>query len=116
RETCITSSEGKLERDTWEKRFSWCDLSGKFGKGDNFSGIAIFDHPSNLNHPTTWANYYFRNRGFLNPTFPGARKYTIEPHKPLRLRYRLWIHRGDAKGGHVTDAYDAFIKPPSVKM
>ena len=64
-------------------------------------GIAIFDHPDNLRHPTRW---HARGYGLCaaNPfalrSFTGSSEvdgsYTLPAGESLRLRYRVVIHEG----------------------
>jgi hypothetical protein len=50
----------------------------------------LMDHPLNPNHPTV---FHVRNDGWMgaSSTFDGPR--TVQPGKPLTLRYGLYIHR-----------------------
>lgn len=86
----IRNSEGQVdEKDCFRKPARWCDYSGPILTGVN-EGIALMDHPSNLNHPVP---FHVRNDGWMGAslTFPAA--HTIRPGQPLRLKYALYIHR-----------------------
>jgi len=50
-----------------EKHADWCDYYGSIG--GKTVGIAMFDHPSNPRHPTTW---HVRDYGLFaaNPFWP----------------------------------------------
>ncbi len=90
---------------------AWSDLSAKFDpETKRVSGMAIFDSPSNPGFPSGWSN---RTYGYLNPAWPGLDKHVLEPGKPLRLRYRVYIHRGDVVAGKVVHAQRSFVHPPS---
>ena len=111
----MTNSEGESGRKIWGKAAAWVDYSGKIK--DQFYGVAIFDHPDNIRHPTTW---HARDYGLLaaNPfgqhyfqkKKKGAGEYTIKSGKSLTLRYRLVIHEGDAKTAKIDKLYEEFAK------
>jgi hypothetical protein len=85
----ITNSEGGInEKAIFWKPARWCDYSGLVAPKTN-EGITIFDHPANPDHPTVW---HVRDDGWMGTslTFDGPR--TVEPDKPLRLRYALFVH------------------------
>src|SRR5262249_54449101 len=48
----IINSEGVKDGDTWGKHADWVDYYGPVG--GKTVGFAMFDHPSNPRHPTTW--------------------------------------------------------------
>ena len=110
----MLNANGKVgEKEIWGKRADWVDYSGTVA-GEKL-GIAIFDNPQNLRHPTTWhARDYglfavnpFGEHDFYNdPKRDGS--YTIEPGKTLTLRYRVVIHHGDAAQAHVAEAYKTY--------
>ncbi len=112
----MLSSEGKTgEKDIWGKRATWVDYSGVVA-GEKL-GIAIFDHPTNLKHPTTWhARGYglfavnpFGEHDFYNdPKRDGS--VTIPPGGSLTLRYRVLIHHGDAAEAKITEAYGRYAQ------
>ena len=57
--------------------------------------------------PVGWT---LRHYGLLNPAWPGTTPVELPSGKPLILKYRMWIHRGDATAGGVRDAYEAYRK------
>lgn len=74
----------------------WMDFSASFrGEGEPRSGLTILCHPSTPGFPQRWI---LRARGSMqNPVYPGREAVTLPMEKPLILRYRLVIHRGDAQ-------------------
>ena len=112
--TAVNSSgvEGKA---IWGKRATWVDYSGAV-EGKQV-GVSIFDHPSNLRHPTTW---HARSYGLVaaNPFglhhFEGKKLGTGD-HKvakgdSIHWKYRFVFHEGDAESAHVAERYEAFAK------
>ncbi len=95
----MRNSEGVEGAAVWGKRAAWVHYSGPIdGKP---VGIAIFDHPENLRHPTWWhARAYglFAANPFGVHDFEKAEKgtgdWTIPAGGELRLRYRLLFHDG----------------------
>jgi len=110
----MLNSDGKAgEKAIWGKRANWVDYSGKVAGKE--LGIAIFDNPSNLRHPTTWhARGYglfavnpFGLHDFMNdPKQDGS--YTVPVGGELTLRYRVFIHEGNASEAKVAEAYQAY--------
>jgi len=94
KDTAITTSKGVVSKDIDRERLAWADLSARFGESDSWDGIAIFDNRSNPHFPTGWT---LRPYGILNPALASTTSgCTIEPGKPLTLRYRIYIHSGKA--------------------
>src|SRR5215472_793480 len=110
----MLSSEGDVgEKEIWGKRADWVDYSGTV-PGETL-GIAIFDNPGNIKHPTYWhARGYglfavnpFGEHDFYNdPKRDGS--VTIQPGEPLTLRYRVLIHHGDASEGKIAEKYEDY--------
>ncbi|MFQ6044652.1 MAG: PmoA family protein [Candidatus Poribacteria bacterium] len=127
--TMKVSSGGKMENsfggvnepEVWGKRAHWCDYSGPVD--NQWVGVALFDHPKNLRHPTYW---HARNYGLMtaNPfgisTFEGDPSrngdYTLSAGTELKCRYRIYIHKGDAGEGKVAEKYHNYINPPKVQV
>lgn len=108
--TIRNSAGGVNEAGVHEKPARWCDYSGLIHK-DASEGITIFDHPSNPNHPTV---FHVRNDGWMGAALTFAAPHTIEPGKPLTLRYGLWIHAGIPASDAIDQQFAAFaqIGPP----
>jgi hypothetical protein len=102
-QTVITTSEGPC---------AWADLSSCFTQDERRSGAAIFLHPAHPGIPVGWT---LRHYGFLNPAWPGTTPVILKPDEPITLRYRLWIHRGDAAAGGVQQAYEAYRRTASLR-
>jgi Family of unknown function (DUF6807) len=110
----MLNSNGKVgEKEIWGQRADWVDYSGTID-GENL-GIAIFDNPQNLRHPSTWhargyglfsINPFGESYFYRDPKRDGS--YTIEAGKSLTLRYRVLIHHGDAADADVGAAYQSY--------
>jgi hypothetical protein len=92
----LRNSEGLTgTKEIWGKPARWTDYSA------GGAGVAMFDHPSNLRHPTRW-----HARGYgLNAANPFALKsftkdagadgrYTLPAGEKLVFRYRTVIYEG----------------------
>lgn len=98
----VTSDKGPLKEDINNTRFLWVDISTED------LGVAIFVAPDHPDFPIPWIT---RNSyaGFLNPSWPGLEAVVLTPGKPISLRYRIYIHQGDATSGGVKEAYKEYI-------
>lgn len=109
------NSEGVRGADVWGKRARWVDYSGPID--GRTVGIAFFDHPQNLRHPTYWhARAYglfaanpFGLSSFVGPDSDGS--HTIPAGESLRLQYRFVFHEGDAEQAQVEQLYQAYAAP-----
>ena len=102
KDAVMTTDEGVLEADSTGRPFRWADLSTPS------LGVAIFvpaDHPG---YPLTWLvrNSY---AGVINPCWPGLAGAVLAPDVPVSLRYRVYVHRGDAAAGRVKEAFEAYL-------
>jgi hypothetical protein len=85
----IRNSEGAVnEKEVFWKRARWVDYSGPIING-KLEGITLFDHPDNPNFPTY---FHVRNDGWMGASLTHDSPRTIQPGKPLHLRYGLYIH------------------------
>jgi hypothetical protein len=107
-DTIITTPAGKQDKDSDHLKFPWADLSARFAGRKDVSGAAIFIHPANPGAPDEWT---LRHYGFLGPCWPGMEVYTLQPGRPVTLKYRVWVHRGDAAAGGVAAAYTRYVTP-----
>ena len=110
----MSNSEGKVGVDQiWGKRANWVDYSGEVD-GESV-GIAIFDNPANIKHPTYWhardyglfaVNPFGEHDFYHDPKRDGS--VTIPKGQSLTLRYRVLIHHGDAAEAHVAESYQRY--------
>jgi len=112
-DTVITTDTGRLAEDTLEVQYAWADLSARMQGRPDVSGAAVFIDGDNLGFPNGWL---LRHYGFLGVNWPGVTSFTMEPDEPVHVRYRVWVHAGDADEGGVADAYEAFSESPEVTI
>jgi hypothetical protein len=87
----IRNSEGQVdEKEVFWKPAKWVDYSGAVANGV-LEGITLFDHPANPNPPSV---YHVRNDGWMGASFSFAEPYVLPLGKSLRVRYGLYVHRG----------------------
>ena len=106
----ITNAAGITGPECWGKPAAWVDYSGEVNRQS--VGIAVFDHPGNLRHPTTW---HARDYGLFaaNPFglhhFTGAEagtgEYKLAEGEELTLRYRAVFHSGNCEEADVPGRY-----------
>ncbi|RMF10140.1 MAG: hypothetical protein D6763_06330 [Alphaproteobacteria bacterium] len=107
----IITSAGVTGKEAWGTRAAWVDYYGPV-KGQTV-GVAIFDHPTNLRHPTWWhvrdyglfAANPFGKRYFERLEDKTAGNYTIPAGKSLTLRYRFYLHKGKTVQAQVAEEY-----------
>lgn len=70
----------------------WMDLSGSVGASGK-SGLTVLTHPSTAGFPQAWI---LRARGSMqNAVYPGRQPSAILRDRPVILRYRIVVHRGE---------------------
>ena len=111
----IVTSTGAVDAAAWGKRADWCDYSA-LHEGKTY-GVAIFDHPKNLRHPTWWmARDYglfganpFGQHDYENlKDQPHIGDYVILAGGSLTLRYRFVFHTGDEKTAGLAELYSKY--------
>jgi Methane oxygenase PmoA len=113
----LTNSNGaKGAKAIWGKPAPWTDFSTQIQ--DKTYGVAILSHPANLRHPSGW---HARNYG-LNSANPFAASsfaeekggqrgaFTLPANQPLKLRYAVVIHLGDAKTANIDKHFEECAK------
>jgi type 1 glutamine amidotransferase len=68
------------------------DYSGVIEKLE--AGIAILDHPANLNSPSPWYAIYNSNMSYFSPAVICYHPYSLKADQSLSLRYRVVVHPG----------------------
>jgi hypothetical protein len=111
----LNSNGGVGEKAIWGKRADWVDYSGTVA-GEKL-GIAIFDHPSSVKHPTYWhargyglfaVNAFGEHDFYNDPKRDGS--VTIPVGGSLLFRYRVLIHPGDATEAKISEVYQAYAQ------
>lgn len=113
----IVDADGRTRMaNVWGKRSNWVDYSADVD-GEKI-GVAMFDHPQNLNHPTYW---HARDYGLFSldpfgqhafdPKAP-ERKTVLHKDEKLVYRWRVVIHPGDAESAHIADLYKDYAGKP----
>ena len=68
------------------------DVSGSYGASGK-SGLTVLTHPSTTGFPQAWI---LRARGSMqNAVYPGRQPSAIPRGRPVILRYRIVLHRGE---------------------
>ena len=111
----IVLSTGVKGDDTWGKAADWCDYSGP--AQDKIVGVAIFDHPRNPRHPTTW---HVRDYGLFAANPFGLHDFEKKPSgtgdlkipagKSITFRHRFYMHEGDDAQARVAEHYQEYVK------
>lgn len=107
------NSEGVEGKDIWGKHAEWVDYTANVEGSD--VGLAIFDHPSNLRHPTTW---HARAYGLVAANPFGLHHFEGKPRgagdlrlakgDSLSFRYRVVLHKGDVGQDHVAKLFEDY--------
>lgn len=104
----IRNSEGAVnEKDVLWKRAKWVDYAGPVTPSGTVEGLTLMDHPFNPNHPTY---FHVRADGWMGTSLTYDEPRVIEPGKPLRLRYGLWVHAGMPEAKAIEMRWEAFGK------
>ena len=103
----IRNSAGqKGEPDIFRKPAKWVDYSGPIREGV-IEGITLMDHPGNPGHPSP---FHVRADGWMGVCVTHTGERVIEPGKPLRLRYGLFVHSGKPGIEALEKRWEAFGK------
>lgn len=107
------NSKGIEGKSIWGKKAKWVCYVGDID-GQRYS-VAVFDHPGNLRHPTTW---HAREYGLVaaNPFglhhFTSARKGTgqfrLLPGESFSLKYGVLIFKGELTTNTVESEFQMF--------
>ena len=105
-DTVITVPSGRTTEDLYETPLRWVDFTSKLGGADSPSGAAVFVPSSHPDYPPTWLT---RHYGPQCVGWPGIKAKTFQPGEPIRLSYRVWIHKSAVDVEQLREAYDAYL-------
>jgi hypothetical protein len=103
--TTITVREGVTEVDLSESPQPWADYTSKMNGHETRSGASLFIAPDHPDYPPTWL---LRHYGPLCIGWPGIKPQTLQPGEPVRLNYRIWIHKSAVTAAEIQEAYEAY--------
>lgn len=106
----ITVPGGRSTNDLLMTRLPWADYSARFGRQWSPSGVTVMVAPVHPDFPPEWMT---RHYGALCVGWPGVQARTIAPGESVRLRYRLWIHRGAPDADALQSLYGRFAQDRS---
>jgi hypothetical protein len=117
----ITNGMGGVnDAECWGKRAQWVDYSGKIG--EQTCGVAVLDHPTNYDFPTTW---HVRGYGLFTVNQWGKHDFSgnwadrgdlaLEEGDALAFSFRLFFHDGCVGSAKVANKWLDFAFPPQVK-
>jgi len=101
------NSNGLRGRECEQQRAAWCNVERPFGS-ETF-GIAVFDHPTNPDHPCGWRA---DEQGLINPNVSAPGDWTLAAKQTQRFRYRLLIYRGSATREQLAQRFEIFSHDP----
>lgn len=109
----LLDSEGRSGKAVWGRRARWIAAAGV--ADGRPVGVALFDHPDNLRHPTWWhARSYgllaanaFGTRAFEGAVAPSG-DFRLPAGGRLRLCYRVLLHGAGWSAGRLDAAYAAW--------
>ncbi|HPA41599.1 MAG TPA: PmoA family protein, partial [Candidatus Hydrogenedentes bacterium] len=121
----ITNALGdEGEKAAWGKPAPWCDFSGD-SPAAGWLGLAVFDHPGNPRHPSSWhvRNYglmganafgysHFIKEAYNKGLIPENGDLVIKKDAPVTFNYRVYAHKGNVKEAAVADRYADYKTPP----
>ncbi len=105
KDTVITVPSGRTKEDLPDTPLAWVDLTAKFPGAPGPSGAAIFVAPKHPDFPPTWLT---RHYGILCCGYPGVKGKTFPPGEPIRLDYRVWIHKSAAELADLQMAFEGY--------
>jgi hypothetical protein len=103
--TLTNSAGAKGATAAFGKKALWMDVSGPAG------GIAVFDSPRNLRHPTSWYSWQ-KNMPYISPAFLFNAPYVLSAGKSLTIDYRILVHTGSMDAVSLNAAWESYFRQP----
>jgi hypothetical protein len=94
--TTIRTDTGISEQDGVLSPHRWAEIAGIFNGKE--AGVRLEDNPANPGYPRNgWLMRH--SYAMLNVSYPGLEPVTLEPAKPLVLKYRVILFLGKTAPG-----------------
>lgn len=97
-----TSEHAKSAMEGNGKGACWADFSGPE------TGIAVFDHPSNVRHPSPW--YLNQELPYFSPALLFDGPLDLAPRQELKLHYRILVHSKPMSEDTLKEEWQSFGK------
>jgi hypothetical protein len=109
-EVKVVTTRGPVEftGGTYRGKASAMDYSGTLKQRE--AGIAILDHPENLNSPSPWYAIEDDTMRYFSPAVLCFEPHTIKAGQSLSLRYRVWVHPGRWEAAQLQQAVEQYLK------
>jgi hypothetical protein len=107
----FTTAQGKQKEDTTKIATPWSDVSFYLKERSAHSGVAVFQHPENPGYPHP--GWILRHYSFLGVSWPHVTAHVLQPGESVTLRYRMYVHRGDAEAAKVETAFEEYARVAS---
>ena len=75
------------------------------------SGVVLLQCDGNPRYPAEWIEY--PELFWIQPAFPGQELFSLPKERPVELRFRLWIHPGEAGSEVCGQLWTSYNRPPS---
>ncbi len=73
-------------------------------------GVAVCDHPKNLNHPTPWYVIRAQPMSYFSPAVLCYGPHTLPAGEQFTLRYRVIVHPGRWDAERLRKEYEVFVE------
>jgi len=92
-------------------RYRFKDIAVEFSGviNDNVFGVAVLDHPDNLNFPSPWYLDDGNPMVYFSPAVLCFDSYTLSKNEILTLKYRIIIHPGRWDASELTKKHKHFL-------
>jgi hypothetical protein len=106
-DTRIIVPSGLTKEDLYMAPLPWADLTRRWtASGGSAGGATIMIAPDHPDYPPTWLT---RHYGVLCVGWPGVKARSLEADKPVRLRYRVWVHDGTPDASEIAKMYARYL-------
>jgi hypothetical protein len=107
-EVKAVSSQGAIEFSggTYRGKATAMDYTGQLDGRE--LGIAILDHPRNLNSPSPWYVIHSQPMRYFSPAVLCFKPHTLKAGESLALNYRVWVHPGRWNAEQLQDKVKAY--------
>ena len=109
-EVRVVTSLGPIDftGGTYRGKASAMDYAGTIEQRE--VGIAILDHPDNLNHPSPWYAIHDKPMRYFSPAVLCYQAHTLKAGQSLRLRYRVLVHPGRWDAARLRQAVEQYTQ------